>query len=385
MKKAYIKLIITIFIAVFFVSNFAEAAIIRTDKVATVNSEEKLSENVYLVGNHPKISGEVDADVFAAGNKVEIDGNLNGDFLSIGSDILVKGNVNGDVRVLGGSVLVENTISGDLVVIGSQVTIADTANIDGDVILIGGVVNIKNAAERHLRVIAGTTNIYGKVLNTANITSQNINILKSSEVVGHISYFSPRQALIEDGAKLTGSVNFNKVNSIRDNGLVKHTIVSFLNFWMLFRFITTLILTFILVYVFKIFSQKTSTTSIQNWWKSLLVGLIATIFIPVIVIICLISLILIPVGFLILMLYIGVLILSTAVAGISLGALIKKLFSKKQNLEISFQTATLGVVILTLLQFVDFLGDITRLGFVLTAFGSIWIYLYEKVRWGDFK
>lgn len=378
MKKAWFIFIILIMPVI------TQAAIIRTDKTAVVNQEEKITENIYLVGGEPKVLGEVNSDVFALGNNVEISGIVNGDVLSAGGSLIIKGNVNGDVRVAGANVSIENNIAGDLVVIGSNVVLNESVKVGGEIILIGGNVNLKNNSDKHVRVVSGDTVISGKIFSTANITSEKINILRDAEVFGELSYFSPRQAIIEEGAKINGSVNFNKVDSIRDNGIIKHTIVSFLNFWMLFRFITTLILTFILVYIFKIFSQNTALQSVKSFWKSLLVGLITFIFVPVVITILLISLILLPVAILLGMVYAGIFIISNAIAGIALGALLKKTFTKKKVLEVSFNTATIGVIVLTLLQFVPVAGDFTRYIFITAAFGSVWIYLYDKVRWGNF-
>lgn len=376
------KKICFIFI-IFLLPFITEAATIRTDKSASINENETISDNAYLIGGDPKILGTVDSDVFAIGGSVESSGQVNGDLLILGGDLNIKSNVLGDVRVVGGNVNIENNVSGDLVVIGSNVNINESAKISGDIILIGGTVNLKNDNDKHVRIIAGTVFVSGKIMNSANITSDKIHFLEDSVVSGNVSYFSPRQAVVEDGAKVDGTVSFNKVDSIRQNGIVKHTVVSFLNFWMLFRFITTLILTFILVYVFKTFSQNVALQSIKSFWKSFFVGLLTFIFVPVIVIILLISLILVPVAVLIAMIQVGIFIISNAVAGIALGALLKKVFAKKSFLEVSFQTATIGVVVLTLLQFVPVVGDLTRYLFITAAFGSVWIYLYNKVRWGN--
>ncbi len=383
MRKTSLVLALMILFCILFAPQNSSAATIRTDKNASVSGQEVLSENVYLVGTDPKIAGMVNGDVFATGNKVEAVGNINGDFLSFGADIKTTGKINGDVRLIGGDVIIENDVSGDLVVIGGNITLNENVKIGGDIILIGGIVHLNNTSERHIRIVSRSTIISGKVLGTANITSENIQVLKDAEVSGEMSYFSPRQAHVEDGAKVSGSINFNKVDSLRENGLVKHSIVSFLNFWMLFRFITSLVLTFILVYVFKIFSQKTATQTLKSFWKSLLVGLVCLIFIPIIVVISLISLILLPVGGLIFMIYLGAFIISNSIAGIALGAFMKKAFSKSDNIEVSFQTAAIGITFLTLLQFVPTLGDATRFVFILAAFGAIWVYLYEKVRWGN--
>lgn len=384
MKKAYIKIALILFVfTVFFAPVDLSAATIRTDKAANVAQEEFISGNIYLAGGEPKFLGNIDGDVVIVGNDIDVSGNVNGDVFSAGGNLNIKGNVSGDVRVVGGTIVVEKNISGDLVVIGSEIKIMPGAVVDGDLILIGASVSLENETKTHVRIISGVTLISGKLVGTANVTSEKIDILKNAEISGELSYFSPRQAILEEGSKVSGSVSFNKVDSIRENGLVQHTIVSFLNFWMLFRFVTTLILTFVLVYVFKIFSQRTALKSVETFWKSLLIGLVSFIFIPVAVVIFLASLILFPIAILLGMVYVGIFIISTSIAGIALGALMKKTFSKNKNLEVSFQTATLGVIILTLLQFVPVLGDITRFVFILAAFGSVWFYLYEKVRWGS--
>jgi hypothetical protein len=61
---------------------------------------------------------------------------------------------------------------------------------------------------------------------------------------------------------------------------------------------------------------------------------------------------------------------------------LKKTFTKNKNLEVSFNTAAIGVVVLTLLQFVSVIGDITRFVSFLQPVGSIWIYLYKKSKMG---
>ena len=384
MKKAYTNMALLLFIfTLFIVPNETQAALIRTDRGANVQAEETLSENVYLVGGEPKFLGTVEGDVTVIGNNVEIAGNVNGDVLSLGGDLYIKGNISGDVRVLGGKVYVEQSIGGDLVAIGSEIIVAENAKISGELILIGAKVDIQNNVDTKMKVVSGAAYISGVISGQTNVTSEKINIVDGAEVSGELIYFSPTQAVVSEGAKVTGSVNYNQMESLRENGLVQHTLVSFFNFWMLFRFITTLVLTFVLVYMFKIFSQRTALRSVESFWKSLLIGAVSFLFIPVVLVVMLVSLILFPIAVILGMVYVGAFMISTAIAGMALGALIKKTFSKDKSLEVTFQTATLGVIILTMLQFVPVLGDITRFLFILAAFGSIWFYLYEKVRWGN--
>ncbi len=384
MNRTWLKKAIVLAILGFILlPNTSLAATIRTDKTANIDQSENIDGNIYLLGGQPKIFGTTTGDVVVVGNNIESNGNTKGDIISVGNEIHIEGNTVGDVRVLGGDVKIKGVVNGDLIVIAGNVVLEKEAQIKGDTVLIAGRVDINNSIDKHLRVVSGSVNISGEIKNTANITSEKINILSGSKISGNLIYFSPRQAIVEDGSDVSGSVNFNKIESIKENGLVQHAVVSFLNFWMLFRFITTLLLTFILVYVFKIFSQKTSMRSIESFWKSLLIGFVSMVFIPAIIIICLISLILVPVAVLLALVYIGVFIISTSIAGIALGVILKKVFSKNKTIEISFNSATIGVIVLTLLQFVPVVGDLTRFVFLLSAFGSIWLYFYEKIRWGE--
>lgn len=379
LKKAIVLGVLTVVL----LPNISSAATIRTDKTAKIDQGENIDGNIYLVGTQPKSLGNVSGDLVIVGNNVEIKGNTTGDILPIGSEVYIEGNTKGDVRVLGGDVRIKGIVEGDLIVIAGNVILEKESQIKGDTVLIAGKVDINNSIEKHLRVVSGSVNILGEIKNTANITSEKINILSGSKILGSLIYFSPRQAIVADDANVSGTINFNEIESIQENGLIQHAVVSFLNFWMLFRFVTTLLLTFILVYVFKIFSQKTALRSIGSFWKSFLIGLVSMIFVPAIIIICLISLILFPVAILLGMVYVGIFIISTSIAGIALGALLKKTFSKNKVMEVSFHTAAIGVTILTLLQFVPVVGDFTRFIFTISAFGSIWLYFYEKIRWGE--
>ena len=67
-------------------------------------------------------------------------------------------------------------------------------------------------------------------------------------------------------------------------------------------------------------------------------------------------------------------------AGIILGTLIHRLIKKADHTEINFQNTTIGVIILTVLQFVPVLGEITRLVFLVVAIGAIVNYLYQGIR-----
>jgi hypothetical protein len=82
--------------------------------------------------------------------------------------------------------------------------------------------------------------------------------------------------------------------------------------------------------------------------------------------------------------FLFILIISGAISGIVLGALIKKVFKKGKDgdgFEISFQTATLGVILLAIVQFVPYIGELSRFVFYVVSVGAVAHSVYMNIRW----
>lgn len=361
----------------------ADAATIRSNNTIEINKEEIISGNLYIAGGKVTVDGTVEGDLSIAAGDIFLNGTVQDDVVIFGGDINVSGIVNGDLRVVGGDINVSGQITGDLVLIGGHVNVLPEANVTGDIILAGGTITINDINSAHLRAIGANIKLKGNIEGDAAITTQRLDLEDGAKISGTLNYFSPHEFNEGKNVNLSGKVNFNKVNSLQENGVIQQALLSFLNFWILLRFITTLLLTFLLVYIFKVFSQKTAEYTIKSFFSSFIIGFLVTILMPIVVLISFISLILIPISLLLTLAYIFFFIISTAVSGIAVGALVKRAFSKEDVLEVTFATAALGVVILTLLQFVPVVGEITRLIFFFAAFGAVWRQVYTQIRWGD--
>jgi cytoskeletal protein CcmA (bactofilin family) len=379
--KTYQKVILSLFLALLITAPAVSfAASVRGGNYVNIESEE-IQDNLYIGAGQSDIKAKVEGDLVVGSGESRINSEVVGDVIVLGGTVFLDGVVEGDVRILGGEVYIQGDINGELLVIGGEVHIESDSKLDNDVILIGGNIFIEGESSGDFRIIGGKVSLNNSLSGNANITTQNLSFGNNSFINGAVYYFAPDKAFQYEGAEINGEISYNQINTIRDSGVVKQAILSFISFWILLKFVTTLLLTFILVFVFKVFSQQTTEYGIKSIGRSLLIGILSTILIPIVVFVLFISLIAMPLSILILLAYFFFLIISFAVAGIILGSLIKKVFTKSDSIEISFNTATLGVVILTIVQFVPVLGDLTRLFFFLVAFGAITHYIYMNIRW----
>lgn len=360
---------------------FVNAADIRGGSEISIPEDLNIEENLYIGSSKSNILGDVQGDLSVASGETFVKGVTDSDVLIVSGNARFEGESKGDTRIAAGNVYIKGKFDGDLAIVGGEVFIDKGTEVSGDILIIAGRVKFDTDTSNYMHIIAGEVIVNGTINGDSTITTQKL-ILNSGAVVnGTLNYFSPEKALENNGSKINGEVKYNQTRSIQDNGLIKQAILSFINFWIVLRFVTALLLSFLLVYIFKVFSQKVADYSLESFGTSLLIGLSVLVIAPVISVILFVSLIAMPIAFLLTFSFFFVLIISTAVSGIILGALIKKVIKKEDTAEVSFQTATLGIVLLTAVQFVPIAGDLIRLIFFTVAIGAISHHVYMNIRW----
>lgn len=363
-------------IALFFLGPLnASAAQIQTG-LEIYSHQQTFSDNFYVAGGNIFLNNEFDQDVVVAGGEVVIDGLVKGDAIILGGNSKILGEIQGDLRIVGGEINLQGKVSGDLVIFGGVVNLAKEAEILGESILVGVEINQNSSLENKSKVVAGKINLNGEVTSEIEAMTQKMTFGPDVNILGSLKYYAPFRAEQIPGAEVSGNIIFNEIQTIRETGVVKSTILNLLTFWIILRFITTLIIAFLLIYIFRVFAQETNDLAISSFLKCLLYGLLSLFVIPLIILILFISLVASPIGFLILLAYLFIFIIAPSISGIFIGTIISRLLKKEKDHNVSFSNATIGIVFLTLFQFIPYIGNLTRFIFTLVAVGAICKYLY---------
>jgi len=226
------------------------------------------------------------------------------EIVQFGSDVIIGRNewINGDVILFGGDAMVYGTVKGGIVVIKGNVRLASTSYVEDDVFCIWGDAEVDKGAR-----IAGKTNV----------------------------------------------MNFSKIFEDTDSGLVPVTVG-------LLRFLRIIFLFLIALLINKAFPKHTSRIEncIKNDYpKTLIVGFVGIVLLPVIFIVLLATILGIPVA----VLFLPLLVIGGFLHGITGFALwMGKFIRSKFNFKITSPAATLGVGILVL-EMPSILNKITSL------------------------
>ena len=169
-----------------------------------VSETELIPGDLIVACKTLEMNGEVEDDLLAGGVHLTIR-NLVGKDLTVGGyNLKVQGFVGDDARLAGANVEVDGTIDGDLVAFGGNVDIL--GNVTGDVITGGGNVRIRGNIQGSLDARCGDMVIDGTIGQNVVLTASRLTLSPTAVLAGDLIYTSNRSADIGEGAQIAGEV-----------------------------------------------------------------------------------------------------------------------------------------------------------------------------------
>ena len=341
-----------------------------------VASDETISGNLMAAAESIIIDGSISGDLMAIGSSITVNGRVEGDIIALAQNIIINGEVGGNVRVIGSYININGLIARNLNAFGSEVLIGENTKIGWDVLLgaISARVNgdISGSIDSYVQKIF----INGRVGKNVSIRiyknkdADSLVIDKSAVINGDLSYSANKKLIVPEN-NIAGQINFNQTET-KESGA--------LTLWAWSRVFS--ILSIILIGLIIIFALPKQTYNLieltkKKYLKSLLVGAIVLLIVPVLSIIMLFTIIGIPLSLVLICLWLAGIFIAKTLAALMLGELIIKgaLKNKKAHL---FWSLLLGAVLISLLFSLPWFGWFLRIIIICLTLGSILIYVTNQ-------
>lgn len=374
MKKLFSRLIIPVVLLL--LPGLSSAAQFHSGGEYTLQKNQTIQENLYVAGGTVTILGDVQGDVVVAGGQVVISGNVRDDVLAAGGTVTIEGSVGGDVRVAGGQINIQGSVAHDLLASGGSVMIGPGASVEGDTLLSGGQIDIKGTINHPLSVAGGTIILNGVVNGDVTARGGDVKLGSQANVQGNFSYYSPTQASVDSGARISGKTSYHKIE----------TQSWFAGMFSLFWFARLLMALTLGLIVFYLFGRQAATvvrSSFANVGGSILHGLLALFVAPLAIVVLCVTIIGIPLGIMGIFAYITFIFFSHIYSGILFGSFIFKFASsgsQAKDYAVTWQSVVLGIILLNIIGFVPFAGWLVRAAFFLIALGTLSNLTYRRFR-----
>lgn len=332
--------------------------------IPTGETEER---DLYLWSQRLDIDGTLDGDLITWVQSCSISGVVTQDFNGMGQDIRIGGEIGDDVRILCQDLTITGTVKGDVLFLGANLVLSEGAKIEGSLLAAGGVIVVNGDVAGDARVAGGTVTLNGSVAGDAEFrTDGGLTVGPGASIAGNLRYSGPAEADFDRGI-VGGTIEY-KAKGDKVERRISDQIAAFNRlrgvFWIL-GFIAAIIAGTVIVALTKDHAWRTAETIRKRPLKSLGIGFIAFICIPVVILIAIVLILTIPLSMILLLAYLIALYIAKFYVSIWLGALILRRSGRTDTSPIP--PMLLGLLIVYLVTAIPVLG--TLVGIVVIFFG----------------
>lgn len=279
--------------------------IVGTSSAQTASNRQVATEtspngNVYMAGRDLTLDQPIAADLIAAGGRVSVERDVGADATIAGGAVDIRAAVAEDLRVAGGSVNIVGNVGADLVAAGGSLTIAEAARVNGPAWMAGGNVNLAGRIANGVRIYAETISLSGQISGNAHLVAQEIIITPNARIEGDLSYSSPDVLNENVRAQVSGTIRrMERPDEWRTNRPDRIS----LNWFHPVFFLSMLFCGLILYLLFPNAALGAGRTIGHHPWRSLLVGLALIFTVPPVAVLFIITVIGLPIGVALIMVY----------------------------------------------------------------------------------
>jgi cytoskeletal protein CcmA (bactofilin family) len=329
-------------------------------ETATINNDS---------GNLLLSSGQaVNDNYFAFGNIVTLDGNVSGDLISAGNQVELNGEFSNNVVAAGSSVVLKGKVNRDLFVVAASVTIDKDAVVEGDFSAFASTIIINGKVNGNVRSGANALTVNGIVGKNIYTSVSNLTINSGALVNGGVTYTSDNQAEIDPNAKISGQVEMKQATKTQtetqSNTAKAGTFILSL--------LSVLLVGVVLLLIMPKKAEEFADIIKGRFWASFGTGFLVLLLVPMAIILLFAIFIGIPLALILIALYIFAIYVSTVFVGLTLG----KLISHEKWSPI--WAMTFGVIILSIISCIPYLGGIAGFIIILLGLGSIGLSFFSK-------
>ena len=327
------------------------------DQVATTNENSDMvkKDYFYMKADDLVLSDTIDSNAFIIANNVTITN-------EIGGDLFVMAN---SVKLDGGYVY------GNVFVFAKDFTLNATV-YDIYAFCTDFKMEYDGVAYRDLRVFAENVSISGGVGRNSYITAKNISLDDEALLYGDFNYSAPNAIVIKDGV-VKGDINYNEnVKNVSVSKSFKTYVISLLTV-----LVFTLAIYGLMILLAPNFYSKLSEIKLSKIFLGIAIGLLSLIVVPVVAIILAFTTVGATLTLAILVLYVLVLMISSAIAYITIGTFISNRLGNSSKMK-NLVFIALTTIAFFLIDLIPFIGGLVSFLIVLSGFGILVLTIINK-------
>ena len=322
----------------------------------TVAANETVDDTLLAAGNTVRVEGVVNGDLLAFGRTVEVRGTVKGDLISCAQRTEVSGTVEGHIYTLSHSLELEGQLGHSIYGLVQSLHIDDRGRVGEGIVVGAGDASLEGVVKRSVNIFTGNGDVSGSIGRDLTMAGGSLTV---------------KEVHIADGATIVGKRDI-QVN-VRESHFTHPRFYFHQAVW----FAGAMLTGWLGLLLFPGFFQAT-TQLVGSGWRSLGLGVGVLAGVPVAMAVAAITLVGFPVSLMLLAVYLAAIYLAKVWVGAFLGRiLLKPSGATKGDWLLGL---LVGLLILTIVGFIPYLGGLVRVGVVCLGLGAFAGQLYRASR-----
>ncbi len=346
---------------------------LRHSDFVTVAANETVDDTLLASGNVVRVEGVINGDLLAFGQSVEVRGTVKGDLVSFAKRTVVSGTVEGNIYNFSNSLDLDGQLAHNLYGLTQSLHVNDRGRVGGGIVVAAGDVSLEGEVHRSVTMFAGNTDVSGSIGRELTMTGDSLNVTNTARIGGNLSarVRELKNVHIADGATITGTRDIQR--RVRENHFTHPGFYFFQAIWLA----AAMLVGWLGLLLFPGFFRA-STQAVGSGWRSLGLGVAVLAGVPVVIIVAAITLVGLPLSLMLLALYLTAIGLAKIWVGAFLGrTLLKPSGATRSDWLLGL---LLGLLILTIVGFIPYVGGFVRFGVVCLGLGAFAWQLYRASR-----
>ena len=369
----------------------AQAMIFLGVENMSFSPDTTFDDDIFIGGNHIRFESGINGDLIGGSQEMVFAGSSGGNINWASRWITVNGPVDGSIRAFAQDIDINAPIGRNLIAMGQSVIIGPATSVVKDAFLSGASIDFGGRVMGNLTIRGGGVTLAGSVGGDANIEANNFEIKPNTVINGDLIYKNPIKVKIDNSVTIVGETRWiaTKAEKKKSKYTAFEPIVVLLTLFLAFNviynifiFIVAILLgnqVMIPIMILAILAgglvvlglnrpmaERAVHTLQKRFFVALGLGILITILFPIAAFLALITLVGIPIGLMLVLLF-GIFCFAGAIyAAIFIGNLIGKLL-KLKGPAAGFLNLIIGIIVVAGFILIPSLGWL--IAYLVTAIG----------------
>jgi hypothetical protein len=335
----------------------------RHAETVTVAANETVDDTLVASGNLVTVEGTVNGDLLVFGKTVEVPGTVKGDLVTFAKRTMVSGTVEGRIFDFSNSLDMNGQLGHSIYGFVESLRVDRHGRVGDGIVAGASDVSIEGEVRRSVTLYVATADVSGNIGRDLTMAGDNLTLTNTARVGGNLSarVRQRENVRIADGATIAGTRDIQV--RVQHSRFARPRFYFYQVVWLA----GAMLVGWLGLLLFPRFFEA-STQAVGSGWRSVLLGFAVLVGVPVAAIIFAITLVGFPLSLMLLATYLAAIYLAKIWVGAFLGRMLLKpaTTTKREWL----MGLLVGVLILTIVGFIPYLGGLIRFGVVCLGLGA---------------